>query len=869
MDHDKTAPEGLDDFLSAESQGASKDLHSEPKHYAEGGDVAAPEGLDQFIANSVPASLPWQTTQHALAPTSQPPGAPSQAPAGLDEFVAPVLQEEKYGTPSQQAITALEGAAEGFAGPLAPLAETKLGLATPEDIRKRAETNPIAHGLTKGASFIGSALLGTGEAALLGKAGAAAANAAKLGEATSLSSKIGASALKGATEMGLLQGGDELTKKIIQDPNASTQTALVDTGLAAVLGAAGGATFAAISPLWKATVGTKAGQLIEDFKSQMNTRINNPNPLEAVTEELGEHYKNLKEVADEVYGAQGLKARDIEKAMPELHAGMMEQAEELKTSLQNTIGKLGNDPHAALLEKEMALFTKKLETQSPSEIFNATQDLKKQLQEWGRYNKNIVPLSERPFRSAAQDLAHGFREALEDTSVWKNAAERQKAINGAFVNFKPALETFEKKFTAQVPNIEGGGFTRVIDPGKINTYMNQLGKPSAELKQKMLGDFLTASDKYIETLNRTHHNLGLESPFTPSPMAAVRSTLQEVTPGAKLANIFVDKGLSEAASKALSMGVGYKIGHATGIPYGGAIGAVMGEHALGPFLKTMLPAIVKPLLEGVSNSSGLKAASEFGAAFMKGEAILSKGAKNLFKATSEVIPTSLIPTAFERSRLDKFVAQSQVNPQMLQKIADNHLGTYLPGHGQALGQTTGNAVQYLNSINPDKPKQLPLDTDRKPSTVEKASYENALNIAQQPMMVVQKIKDGTVTAQDVAHLNSLYPALYNEMKTRISEEMTNHLSKGNSNTGSRIENSKYGIPYKTRIGLSLFLGQPLDSTMTPTNILAAQPSGGQPQAPAANAPQQGTKHSMAALNKLSLQYQTQGQHRMASKLAKD
>jgi hypothetical protein len=70
--------------------------------------------------------------------------------------------------------------------------------------------------------------------------------------------------------------------------------------------------------------------------------------------------------------------------------------------------------------------------------------------------------------------------------------------------------------------------------------------------------------------------------------------------------------------------------------------------------------------------------------------------------------------------------------------------------------------------------------------------------------------------------------------------MTESLSKGKS------------IPYKTRIGLSMFMAQPLDSTMTPGAILSAQP---QPAPP----PQPQGKEKGSSLAKLPKSYQTPGQ----------
>ena len=64
------------------------------------------------------------------------------------------------------------------------------------------------------------------------------------------------------------------------------------------------------------------------------------------------------------------------------------------------------------------------------------------------------------------------------------------------------------------------------------------------------------------------------------------------------------------------------------------------------------------------------------------------------------------------------------------------------------------------------------------------------------------------------------------------------------------------IPYKLRVGMSMFLGQPLDSTMTPQAIMAAQPAPPQPQQAQASAL---TKKGSTALSKAGMNAETQTQ----------
>lgn len=159
----------------------------------------------------------------------------------------------KYGTPVEQGKAALEGAAQGIIGPLAPLAETHLFGVKPEDIKGREEENPFTKRASEAGAFAGSMLTGVGEAGLIAKA---------IPEVAALG-KIGSMALKGALESMAMQGSDEASNIITgnQDPQTPVASALAHIGAAGLFGAGGGTLFGTLN------LGTSKGlQAIEDAK---------------------------------------------------------------------------------------------------------------------------------------------------------------------------------------------------------------------------------------------------------------------------------------------------------------------------------------------------------------------------------------------------------------------------------------------------------------------------------------------------------------------------------------------------------------------------------------------------------------------------
>ena len=762
-------------------------------------DNETPPEVMQFLANPEPA-VPEQS-----APSEQ-----METPPEILKFIEPELKEAQYGTPTQIAKTALEGAGQGLLGPLAPMAEEALGV-NPEDIRARAEVNPGTHFTGEVAGLVAPAVLtggGTGllsTAAKFTQAGAIDAIAAKLipvaGE--TLAAKIGTGAAKAAVENMLFGGSDEASKLILNDPNQSVQSAITSIGLA---GALGGVFGAGAKTVESALEHSSLGKLAADFKARIQDHINNPDPVSSMTDELSKYYTDITKHADEVYGTVGLKSKAVEAAMPEMSEKITDKANEIYNKVNDALKPMIEDQYrypprlTMRLKSDLDNFTLAVskDNVAPKDIFNAAQDLKQTLQSYSKFDKFVKPTDDAyDFVKTAKGLSHDLRTSLEDPEIWGKAAKVQQDINGAFKDYLPTLKDFEKKFTTVVSG------EKQIDPGKVMTYLNQVSNPRAEIKQTMLKNFIDASENYKKVISDIHSKLGAESPVLETPLNTTMASLEKKTLGSKLADAFIDRGLTEAGGKTIGGAIG--AGGAKLFGLHGELGAILGAHALGPFFSSVLPGLAKSIVGKEVSPAGLKAASIYGAHVADGVKLADKAASAIFKEGSKVLADHMIPSDKDRENIVKQLKALQTNPE--QQI-DNipKINDYLPDHGNLLNSTTTFALSYLNSLRADQDKKAPLDSKPVLSNTQKSQFKNALDIAQQPLVVLDKLKKGTLTAQDITHMNSMYPNLYNQLKQKVTEEMVNHIDKGNT------------VPYKTKMGLSLFLGQPLDSTMTPGAI---------------------------------------------------
>ena len=226
-------------------------------------------------------------------------------------------------------------------------------------------------------------------------------------------------------------------------------------------------------------------------------------------------------------------------------------------------------------------------------------------------------------------------------------------------------------------------------------------------------------------------------------------------------------------------------------------------------------------------------------AAIKGDNLAGRAVKSVFDGSASLPSTIINATQKDRDKLDKKVRTASADFGQLQNTSGD-LGTFLPDHAQSIAQTVGTAVQYLSSLRPNEDKGQPLDSTPKVSSVAQAKYNNALDIAGQPLSILPKIKNGTITADDLTTLKTVFPSMYQGLTQKIYDKMNEHLT------------SEKTIPYQTRLGLSLFLGHPLDSTMTPGAIQTLQGAQGPTANQAANAqakPQ--GPHSMKDIGKLA------------------
>lgn len=753
------------------------------------------------------------------------PGLGAQPVANINDIDPSQIQsqdevnQEKYGTPGQMLKTAAEGAGEGVLGPLSTAAEVKFGIAKPEDIRMRKETNPIVHGGAQAATFAGSLLLDGGIAPLIGKLGDAAAVGIK---GASTISKIAKTGVKTGAEMAAISTGDEISKMITQDPNQTVGTAAANVGLSTLLGLGGGAAIGAVSPLLKAAA-NKAGlpDIIDNAKAQFAFRQANPDLLEGATSELGSRaaevdamHQTLRDIPSDV----------LARAMPEMGdksvAKIHSQLEEINEKLTSTVEKAADNAklkqHVPDMADHLTTFQEAITNPHASNVdrFKAIEQLKQGFQA-------LAESADKNLAKTASGVVTDLRNSLEDTKVWGEAANVQKSVNKVIEGSKSAQEDFSKLFGSKV------GGQNVLDSNKIQKYIDQALKGKTGTKSDVVRQYLESTQKAADQVKNIHSAAGLEAPAeaTLNPTPVLNNSMNVTNHGTNLGNWLFEKGLGHAAGNAAAEGVGTALGSVVGHPY---VGAVVGQKVLGPTFR----AIAKPLLEGATNSAAMKSAIDYTAAVVRGDAMMNSAVKNIFKAGAQVLPTSLLPSSTSREKLQKNLDAIEKNPAIMSKVGEN-VAPYLPDHTTAMASTAATALNYLSQLKPQTVQNNMLDTPPPADPVQQQKYDRALDLAQSPLLLLQHAKTGTIQPDDVQTVKTIYPGLYKALVSKVGQELVEASSSGTA------------IPYAQRLGISTLIGMPVDSTMTPGSIQAIMASSR--TAPLQNqGPQQGT-HATSAV----------------------
>lgn len=406
---------------------------------------------------------------------------------------------------------------------------------------------------------------------------------------------------------------------------------------------------------------------------------------------------------------------------------------------------------------------------------------------------------------------------------------------------KLAERLFDKK------NIEALNYLKENHPDIFQILLDQRKTSLIESASKS-GELSTA--KLSNSINSLPKEVK-ELMFTPEQIQNIEYSNEVLRKlGERINPSGTSRGLDTLWNK-MPMGVGAAAGLLTG--HNPLVGGLVGEAATA--LGRKIPDAIRLALlkfmggSGPVDSGAFKALVDYAEKAYRGQKLVANAAKSIFVPSAEVTSKSFVPTQTERDKLDERLKEIQKNPDKMFEMGGK-VAYYSPDHATALSQTIANSVNFLNSQRPQPIKKAPLDPEMPVSFSQKVQYERTLNIAQQPLFVMKHIKEGSILPSDVNTLKTLYPGLYQN----ISQQLTNNMIEA-------VHDEK-SISYKTKQGLSIFLGSPVDSIFTPQSIQAAQGTFAQQKANQAATTQSGPQRvskNTGKMGKIAQSFKTSSQ----------
>jgi len=444
-------------------------------------------------------------------------------------------------------------------------------------------------------------------------------------------------------------------------------------------------------------------------------------------------------------------------------------------------------------------------------------------------------------RQAAMNTMFGRLKAASVNPEFQQAALRAGEEAAKEVTEDTKQSPVEKQLSKLAPKIEelqanAPGFDAA--KGDIKKYLNDTKGIADKIGEIHTEAGLAIPDDFkLDSTPSLNYHLGVKESFGTKAGAWIYNKGTEA-----LVN-----SLGTGTAEAVGGGLGFLVGHPI-------MGAFMGERVLGKVLRT----VAKPFVESAVDSTAAKATLDYIGNVIKGQRLLDSATAAMFKGGAEVLSKNLIPDQESRDKLQKSLDSFQ-NPANAIKVGGS-LGHYLPAHATVAATTAATASAYFSNIKPKPVAVSAFDATPPINKAQQARYNRALDIAQQPLMVLKYAKEGTLMPQDVKTIQTIYPGLHKAIVSKVTQAVVEHKAADKS------------IPYAQRTSLNILIGgNGLDGTMTPQAMQAIVHSAGPQQAQQqgqAGAQKGNSKVSGATLtqiNKVNTMYQTPMEARMAAK----
>lgn len=754
--------------------------------------------------------------------------------------------EEKYGGLKGMISAPIFGALRGLTLGLSDVAATKSGLFKPEDIKGIQEHNP---GLSL-TGEIGSAFVPGGAANLIGKAGKAtytgvkALKAAKTAQEMTMAAKvlgatgeIAAQAAGSAVEGAIYSGvGNTLNEYALGDPSLNGEKVLANFGNGALFGGmlGGGLKAASIAapPAIKAArdglakvrdvlIGTGEGSagLVGRFMPEgkiseaiANRAINlDSDGKIAIARETADNFNNvhknietsLKELNKDIRPKEA--AALIRTADPEK---VLVAQQDIVNAMNQTVEKMKGRPAvysqsaAAKLEDLRDDIVGAMKNKDPLDVFNKLKESKQKL---GKMVFTKIPTEQtEDTLNALRPVSAMVNETIKNPDIFGHVgaslAAHDEVMSKYFDFIAPGAKSargatdFQKAFGSFTG--KGQKATWAFDPKKVEIVFKRGNTIQGQQQMAMLDEYYKVLKELPDHMDNTYANV----PNKNFESSKLRDIIDNSEMGAlESHHKYVDA--IQNSKRSLGLGDLAAAGIATTHPLIGA--AILSYNVANkPIDYLNKLAAVEKMIGATTQAVG-------------------KGAKAIFDPSLRAIgkakgPLSRLGTGGDIESYKKVhedLSKLNNDPRYLidtMSASTKDLNEATPDISSSLQQSSLRAIQFLQSKLPSPPHANPFEQEYTPSKAEMAEFDRYFSVVEDPQNALEQVRNHTIGPEAVEALNAVYPQLYGFMKNAVLEEASNAVAK------------KQPISYQTKQAISIFLGEPLDSSFALPSIMANQ-----------------------------------------------
>jgi hypothetical protein len=387
---------------------------------------------------------------------------------------------------------------------------------------------------------------------------------------------------------------------------------------------------------------------------------------------------------------------------------------------------------------------------------------------------------------AFEGMQEKVRQGLMDESVWGQAGKAQRDVNAAWESWFDHKHMFESGFLTPTKKKFGGGWEHAVNPQKVSTYLDRLGRKESALVDKHFRGYLEATERLTKAIGE-QYDIGAKAAAVQEVAGASRAVAETMKRADKTVAV-----ANQVQDILQAQGEGTWIASAIGGMAGGPAGAVAGA---------MIGAVTNPgrqlkMAWGLQNMMGKvdnAIKSHLDGFFTAAKAKLSAPVEKAAEATRQTTRTTrraMLPAglAFERfatagetrrvsyEKRREQIADLIARPARLAQLIEKQVEPVMklsPGLGQQMALDMARALAAVQDAAPPESSTSALmkRTRRSVSDQDITRFAEAWEGVTSPLTILEDLRRGRISTTKRDAVAAAYPDLFREMQLSALERL--------------------------------------------------------------------------------------------------